>query len=280
VTETALADAKATLQQLQASLDQANVNLSYTKIHAPISGVVTQRSVDVGQTVAASLNAPVLFIIAQDLTEMEVDANVDEADIGQVKDGEEVSFTVDAFPGEKFHGTVTMVRLNPIIQQNVVTYTVVISAQNKEEKLFPGMTATVTITNASVQDVIRIPSAALRFTPPTEGPVPSTTTQTSRPQGQGGAGQSRDKTVTRMASGTIYRRVNAPVKSGEMPKLEPIKVQLGITDGLNTEVRSSDKPLNAGDSIAIGSIIPSKPGGAANAPGANPFGTPGGGRGR
>ncbi len=166
ISETALADAKATVQQMQASLDQANVNLSYTKIHAPISGVVTQRSVDVGQTVAASLNAPVLFIIAEDLTEMEVQANVDEADIGQVKQGEDVSFTVDAFSGEKFHGIVKLVRLNPVIQSNVVTYTVIISAQNKEEKLFPGMTATVTITNSAVQDALRVPTAATRFTPP------------------------------------------------------------------------------------------------------------------
>ena len=113
-TTTAL-DSKSTVQQMQAALDQAKVNLSYTKIHAPISGVVTQRSVDVGQTVAASLNAPVLFIIAQDLTEMEVQANVDEADIGQVKQGQSVTFTVDAFSGEKFHGVVKLVRLNPII---------------------------------------------------------------------------------------------------------------------------------------------------------------------
>ena len=275
-TTTAL-DSKSTVQQMQAALDQAKVNLSYTKIHAPISGVVTQRSVDVGQTVAASLNAPVLFIIAQDLTEMEVQANVDEADIGQVKQGQSVTFTVDAFSGEKFHGVVKLVRLNPIIQQNVVTYTVVISAQNKEEKLFPGMTATVTITNSAVQDVIRIPAAAIRFTPPLpEGTM--SPSQALRPQGnavQGGGGNWKDRVPggNRSNGGTIYRRIASAANPGEMPKLEAIKVQLGISDGMNAEVLSSDKPLTPGDSIGVGSILPSKPG-AVPAPSSNPFGAP------
>jgi HlyD family secretion protein len=282
ITETALADAKATVQQLKASLDQANVNLSYTKIHAPISGIVTQRSVDVGQTVAASLSAPVLFIIAEDLTEMEVDANVDEADIGQVKQGEDVTFTVDAFPGEKFHGTVKMVRLNPVIQQNVVTYTVVISAQNKEEKLFPGMTATVTIVNASVQDVIRVPTAATRFTPPNmdNTAIQPTGRMANRDSSQG----KKDSSIVgrpRIQSNTaiIYRRSSKQVKPGDVPELEPIQIKTGISDGMLTEVLSSVPGLNPGDSIAVGIVMPSK-GPAANAPGTNPFGTaprPGGG---
>jgi HlyD family secretion protein len=278
VTETALADAKATLQQLQAALDQAHVNLSYTKIHAPISGIVTQRSVDVGQTVAASLSAPVLFIIAEDMTEMEVQANVDEADIGQVIQGEDVSFTVDAFPGERFHGIVKMVRLNPVITSNVVTYTVVISAQNKEEKLFPGMTATVTITNSSVQDVIRIPAAATRFTPPD---METATASKSTPSGNHDTTRAKRDTShaaarqgRRDSSATIYRRSNNPVKSGEMPVMEPVKIKIGLTDGLYTQVVWSDKPLNPGDSIAVGMIMPAKASGAATAPGTNPFGTP------
>ncbi|MFI5263724.1 MAG: efflux RND transporter periplasmic adaptor subunit, partial [Candidatus Kapaibacterium sp.] len=278
VTETALADAKATVQQLQAALDQANVNLSYTKIHAPISGIVTQRSVDVGQTVAASLSAPVLFIIAEDLTEMEVDAAVDEADVGQVKQGEDVTFTVDAFPGEKFHGIVKMVRLNPVITSNVVTYTVVITAQNKEEKLFPGMTATVTITNSAVMDVLRIPAAATRFTPPNMD-----NTSITKAANLAVRDTSRNKRDTaRMASGhgrrdssaLIYRKSNTPVKAGEIPILEPVRIKMGLTDGMYTEIISSDKPLNVGDSIAVGSIMPTKSSGTANAPGTNPFGTP------
>jgi HlyD family secretion protein len=277
LTETALADAKATLQQLQASLDQANVNLSYTKIHAPISGIVTQRSIDVGQTVAASLSAPVLFIIAEDLTEMEVDAAVDEADVGQVKQGEDVTFTVDAFPGEKFHGIVKMVRLNPVITSNVVTYTVVITAQNKEEKLYPGMTATVTIVNSAVQDVIRIPAAAARFTPPYMDNAPSAQASHS-----GNHDSSRSKGDTshigrqhgNSNSAVIYRRTNKPVKPGDMPELEAVKITIGISDGMLTEVLSSDKPLNLGDSIAVGSIMPTNKSAAANAPGTNPFGTP------
>jgi HlyD family secretion protein len=279
VTETALADAKATLQQLQASLDQANVNLSYTKIHAPISGIVTQRSVDVGQTVAASLSAPVLFIIAEDLAEMEVDAAVDEADVGQVKQGEDVTFTVDAFPGEKFHGIVKMVRLNPVVTSNVVTYTVVITAPNKEEKLFPGMTATVTIVNSAVQDVVRIPAAAIRFTPP--GMENSSGTSASQSSGPKNRDSTRSKGDTSRAGkqhgnsgmAVIYRKSNKPVKPGEMPELEPIKIKTGISDGMLTEVLSSDIPLNIGDSIAVGIVVPQKTSGS-NAPGTNPFGTP------
>lgn len=280
---TTYSTSQATVKQMQASLDQANVNLSYTKIHAPISGVVTQRSVDVGQTVAASLNAPVLFIIAEDLQEMEVQANVDEADIGQVKRGEDVSFTVDAFSGEKFRGIVKMVRLNPVIQSNVVTYTVVISAQNKEEKLFPGMTATVTITNSAVQDAMRVPTAATRFTPPNMDNAPAV--QTSRSATRDTAKNKGDSSRIGKGRGNsnmaiIYRRSGKPVKPGEMPELEPVKIKTGISDGMFIEILSSDLPLNVGDSIAVGSIIPASKTPAANAPGTNPFGTqprPGGG---
>ncbi|MDP4220743.1 MAG: efflux RND transporter periplasmic adaptor subunit [Bacteroidota bacterium] len=276
VAATTYETAQSTVKQMKAALDQAQVNLSYTRIHAPISGVVTQRSVDVGQTVAASLNAPVLFIIAEDLQEMEVQANVDEADIGQVKQGEDVSFTVDAFPGEKFHGNVKMVRLNPIIQQNVVTYTVVISAQNKEEKLFPGMTATVTIVNSAVQDVIRVPVAATRFTPPNleasaepaQGPR-SGKRDSTRAKGDSTSRGGRQRSNT----ATIYRRSNKPVQPGEVPVMEPVKIKMGISDGMLTEVLSSDPQLNLGDSIAVGSVLPAKTG-ATSAPGTNPFGTP------
>ncbi len=212
---------------------------------------------------------------------MEVQANVDEADIGQVKQGEDVSFTVDAFSGEKFHGIVKLVRLNPVIQSNVVTYTVIISAQNKEEKLFPGMTATVTITNSAVQDALRVPTAATRFTSPSADnnatPPSSRTHDTTKIKGDSSRiGRSRGNSN----SAIIYRRSNKPVKSGEMPELEAVKIKTGISDGMFIEILSSDSPLNPGDSIAVGMIMSSNKTPAANAPGANPFGTqprPGGG---
>jgi HlyD family secretion protein len=283
--ETTYLTSQASVKQTKAALDQANVNLSYTQIHAPISGVVTQRSVDVGQTVAASLNAPVLFIIAEDLREMEVQANVDEADIGQVKQNENVSFTVDAFPGEKFNGMVKMVRLNPVVQQNVVTYTVIISAQNPEEKLFPGMTATVAIVNASAENVIRIPSAAMRFIPPnmdnSAGPKSPRTFNRDSLRAKGG-----DSTRSRRGGGggdfaIIYKKSTAPNQNPENPTMEPVRIKAGISDGMFSQVLWSDKPLTPGDSIAVGSITPSKTG-TPNMPGTNPFGTsprPGGGGG-
>jgi HlyD family secretion protein len=281
-TDNILADAKSNVKQQKASLDQAKVNLSYTKIMAPISGIVTQRSVDVGQTVAASLSAPVLFIIAEDLKYMEVDANVDEADVGQVRDSEDVTFTVDAFPGEKFHGTVKMVRLNPIVTSNVVTYTVVITAPNPNEKLFPGMTATVSIVNASVQNVLRVPVAATRFTPPgleASAAKPAGMGDTSKMKMKGDSSKTRQRPA-RSEFSTIYRRAANQKPNAITPELEPIKVKTGISDGMLSEIVWSEKPINPGDSIAVGAIVASKA--AANAPGSNPFGTaprPGGGGG-
>src|SRR5207244_2700690 len=137
-----LQDAQAAVKQTQASLDQAEVNLGYTTIKSPVDGVVQARNVDKGQTVAAGLNVTTMFVIAEDLTKMQVSANVDEADIGAVQPGQDVKFTVDAYPGEPFTGTVTQVRINPITQQNVVTYAVIIMTENQHETLLPGVTAT------------------------------------------------------------------------------------------------------------------------------------------
>ena len=163
---TAEQTAKASLKQNQAALDRAVVNLRYATIYAPISGVVISRNVDVGQTVAASLSAPTLFSIANDLRMMQVQASVDEADIGNVTIGQDVTFRVDAFPDREFHGTVAQVRLAPIVTQNVVTYSVIINVKNDDLKLMPGMTATVSIEVASRDDVLRVPIQAIRFTPP------------------------------------------------------------------------------------------------------------------
>lgn len=165
---TNLEAAKANLAQAKAALQRAEVNLRYATIKAPISGVVISRNVDVGQTVAASLQAPTLFTIAQDLRKMQVQASVDEADIGSVTVGQAVTFRVDAYPELTFKGVVSQIRLAPVVTQGVVTYTVIIDVDNTDLKLMPGMTATVSIQVASKEDVLRAPVQALRFMPPPE----------------------------------------------------------------------------------------------------------------
>ncbi|MBO0858044.1 MAG: efflux RND transporter periplasmic adaptor subunit [Chloracidobacterium sp.] len=157
--------AEAQIQQIQSALEMAKVNLSYTTITSPIDGIVVARSVDKGQTVAASLQAPTLFTIANDLTQMQVIANIDQADIGVINQTNRVSFTVDAFPGHNFGGTINQIRLSPQNVQNVITYNVVIDVQNPELKLKPGMTANLTLTIAERQDTLKIANAALRFRP-------------------------------------------------------------------------------------------------------------------
>ena len=184
--KTALEAAKAQVQsaqamvvQAQASLSMSEVNLEHTVITAPIDGIVTSRSVDVGQTVAASLQSPTLFIIAADLTKMQVNANIDEADVGRIRPGQHVTFHVDAYPTEEFTGTVAQIRLQPVVVQNVTTYGTVIDVPNPELKLKPGMTANVKVEIARRTDVLRIPNATLRFRPTAEvfaalnQPVPS-----------------------------------------------------------------------------------------------------------
>jgi len=167
--DTALANlhqAEAAVQIRQASLDNAKVNLSRCTIYSPVDGTVISRSVDVGQTVAASLSAPVLFVIANDLTQMQIDANVSEADIGGVEEGQTVNFTVDAFPDRRFTGKVRQIRNSPTVVQNVVTYNTVIDVSNPDLKLRPGMTANASIVTAQRNGVLKIPNATLRFRPP------------------------------------------------------------------------------------------------------------------
>jgi HlyD family secretion protein len=155
----------ATVTQSQATLNQNQVNLEHTIITAPIDGIVTQRSVDVGQTVAASLQSPTLFIIAADLTKMQVNANIDEADVGRIRPSQNVTFRVDAYPTEDFHGQVAQIRLQPVVVQNVTTYGTVIDVPNPQLKLKPGMTANVKIEIAKKSNIPRVPNAALRFRP-------------------------------------------------------------------------------------------------------------------
>jgi HlyD family secretion protein len=172
---------KAGVKQAEASLQEARINIGYTDITSPVDGVVVSRNVDVGQTVAASFQTPTLFLIAQDLTKMQVDTNVSESDIGGVRDGQEASFTVDAYAGRTFHGRVAQVRNAPITVQNVVTYDVVIAVNNPDLALKPGMTATATITTARADDVLKIPLRALRFNPsrkPRAEETPGTATRT------------------------------------------------------------------------------------------------------
>ncbi|MEE3201802.1 MAG: efflux RND transporter periplasmic adaptor subunit, partial [Acidobacteriota bacterium] len=188
--EAQIKSAEAQVVQAQATLSQNELTLEHTVIRSPIDGIITSRLVDVGQTVAASLQAPELFVIAADLTKMRVIANIDESDVGRIRPNQRVTFTVDAFPGDDFEGTVSQIRLEPVVQQNVVTYATVIDAPNAELKLKPGMTATVSIEIARRDGVIRIPASALRFRPSAamfaalKQPLPPSWQETSSRQSQ------------------------------------------------------------------------------------------------
>ncbi|MSO36363.1 MAG: HlyD family efflux transporter periplasmic adaptor subunit [Acidobacteria bacterium] len=166
--QASVTQSQAAVTQAEASVNQSQVNRDHTVIKAPIDGIVTQRSVDVGQTVAASMSAPTLFVIAADLTEMQVNANIDEADVGRIRPGQHVTFRVDAYPTDNFQGTVTQIRLQPVVVQNVTTYGTVITVPNQQLKLKPGMTANVKIEIAKRTNTLRIANAALRFRPTTE----------------------------------------------------------------------------------------------------------------
>jgi HlyD family secretion protein len=186
VAQAAHESARAQVQQKDAALRQTQVDLDHTTIRAPVDGVVVSRQVDVGQTVAASLQAPVLFTIAQDLTRMQVETSVDEADIGRIKLDDRATFTVDAFPGETFVGTVTQIRKAALVVQNVVTYTVVVAVSNPTGKLVPGMTANVKLVTAEKSSVLRVPNAALRFRPPgAEAGAPDAQPRGGGPSGGG-----------------------------------------------------------------------------------------------
>ena len=236
--------AEAQVAQSKAAADKDRVNLAYTTIRSPVSGIVVDRVVDLGQTVAASLQTPVLIKIAQDLSEMRIDSSFAEADIGSIKEGQKVRFTVDAFPNRSFQGEVQQIRLNATTQQNVVTYNVRVSLSNPEQILLPGMTAYVNIAVQSRQDVLLVPNAALRFKP---ADLPAATDPSkaaageARPNGPGaGGGKPGRKRDT--ASGTVYI-----IEGGE---LKPVSIQLGITDNRSTEVVGGD--LKPGDKVIAG----------------------------
>ena len=243
--------AQAQLAQARATLTQAEVNLQKTVITSPIDGIVIARSVDVGQTVAASLQAPTIFSIAADLSEMQVKTNVDESDLGNVRDGQIVSFRVDAYPTRTFTGRVTQIRLDPVVAQNVVTYAAIISAANPALELKPGMTANVTIEVSRKDNVLRVPSAALRFRP-TEATLEALgqDTKVLNPARGNGAAPAKP------SSGVVY------MFDGQ---LHAIPVTLGVSDGVNTEVSSDG--LHEGVVLATRvAEAAAKPSGAASSP--------------
>lgn len=216
--EAQLVNAKAARDQRQATLDSAEIDLERTKIRSPIDGVVINRAVDQGQTVAASLSSPVLFDIAQDLTNIQIEANVDEADIGNVNEGNEVSFNVDAFPDMSFSGQVKQVRLAPNESNNVVTYTVIITARNPGRKLLPGMTAIVEIVTGVGNDVMRAPNDAVRFKPAAGSELAKKSATVS---GEGAAGRPRGG-----------------------PDMKKLKSELGLDDAQTRMIESETKSLS------------------------------------
>jgi len=255
-----LHQAEANVKIKQGALDKAKADLDHCTITSPIDGIVISRNVDVGQTVAASLQAPIIFQIANDLTKMQIDSNVAEADVGVLEVGQDVDFTVDAFPMRTFHGKVVQVRNAPITVQNVVTYDTVIGVSNPDLKLKPGMTANVSIIVAQKESVLQIKNAALRYRPAEATPAEMSSSKgasggpTSRTAGgaQRGAGRER-----RPSERTVY------VLSDGRPN--PVQIKTGISDGVVTEVIEG---LKEGDRVVTAELASKSP---ATSPPPNPF---------
>ena len=222
---------RAAIDQQEATLKQAQLNLDYTDIRSPVDGTVVARNVDVGQTVAASFQTPVLFLVAQDLTKMQVDASVSESDIGYVKNGESAEFKVDAFPDRVFQGVVGQVRQAPITVQNVVTYDVVVNVDNPELLLKPGMTANVTIITARRDQVVRLPLDALRFHP---------------------RGARAASAADPVSGSDAFSSHQARVWIASVGGIKPVTVSVGLDDGANVEVLSG--PLKPGDQVVTDEI--------------------------
>ena len=221
--------AQAQVKQAEAQLAKDRTNLDYSVIRSPVSGVVVNRAVDIGQTVAASFQTPTLFQIAQDLSKMQIDSSFAEADVGSIKVGQPVQFTVDAFPERTFHASVRQVRLNPTTVQNVVTYDVVVAVDNPDQILMPGMTAYVNVQVAQHKDVLTVPNAALRYRPADAAEV---------------AARAKPPARAEARSGTAYVL--------EAGKLRVVPVQTGISDGRVTEIVAGD--LKDGDAVVVGAL--------------------------
>ncbi|HLW52406.1 MAG TPA: efflux RND transporter periplasmic adaptor subunit [Candidatus Angelobacter sp.] len=260
--------ARAQVLQKEAAVQVAQTNLDYTTIRAPIDGTVVARSVDVGQTVAASLQAPTLFTIAQDLTKMQVYAKTDESDVGQIRAGQKVAFKVDAYPRDTFSGTVSQVRMNSTIVQNVVTYDTIIDFDNPELKLFPGMTAYVTIPVATAANVIKVPNGALRYKPDLAADeiralmqkygIPENAQRSAKPEevpsaAPGPGSPASKKAATRPQA--QQSRGDAQIVWKLLPdsSLEPVRIRTGITDHTFTElVQPVNGNLADGDNLVTG----------------------------
>ena len=295
-------NAIANLKTAQAGYDKAMVNLNYATIYSPISGVILNRAVDQGQTVAASFNTPNLFTIGNDLTQMQVQANVDEADIGQVRDNQPVDFNVDAYPNETFKGTVRQIRLQPVVTSNVVTYTVIVDAPNPGLKLMPGMTANITVLTQEVDSVLTVPGKALRFVPDAAflaeymkntpygqrqrggtgaqaGMRGQNRSQTD-PNEQGGDAQGRMTGGTGTTGQTGFQGQGGEMQAGGQQAKKPVflwimrddtvhrvRVTVGSADAMNTEIKSG---IKEGDEVIL-SMTPVTKATAATAATRSPF---------
>jgi HlyD family secretion protein len=270
--------AKAAVDVAQASLAQAQTDLRNSKIVAPIDGVVVDRQYDVGQPVAASFQAPTIFTIAQDLTKMQVSADVSESDIGLCKVGQPVRFTVDAYPDQTFRGRIAQIRLNATVNQNVVTYPVIIEVSNEDLALRPSMTANVTIDVATVKDVLRVPNAALRFRPENAvaaGPTPSPEERAARAGGgPGNANATRQFGQSAGGGGKPKKSVNQQtvytVAADGIGDPKPISIRTGISDGRFTQVASGE--LKPGETVVVGLATTKADASTGNRPGGGPGG--------
>lgn len=262
-TESAYAIAASGVKSAQVAVDRARQNLAYTDILAPIDGVVVERNVDLGQTVAASLSAPQLFLIANDLAKMEILVKVDESDIGSIRQGQPVTFTVQALPRETFRGTVKQVRLQSATQENVVSYTVVVAVDNRDGKLLPGMTASTDFLVQSADDVLTVSNAALRFTPPADAKAPAQNAEVGRSDaartGATGTRRQRANGVARGQRGRLFYlddsgkiatlRVETGISDGKVTQIsgsglrEGMKVITGVTNGSDTPATASSGPF-------------------------------------
>lgn len=248
--EAQLAVAEAQVKAAAATLKAADLDLSYTVIRSPVDGIVIARNVEVGQTVAASFATPNLFVIARDLTHMQVDTNVSESDVGGITEGIDAVFTVDAYPGRRFQGRVRQVRNSPIVVQNVVTYNVVVEVANADLALKPGMTATVSIIVARRDRVLKIPNAALRFQPPRPARAdrddgPGVSARPPTPQAAPPEHRGPDEAAQTVRTAWILDPSGHPM---------PVTLEAGISDGVTTEVLGG--PLKEGDQVLVGLDVP------------------------
>ncbi|MGC2475680.1 MAG: efflux RND transporter periplasmic adaptor subunit [Candidatus Sulfotelmatobacter sp.] len=273
--------AEAQVQQREAAVSVAQTNLDYTTIRAPINGTVIARNVDVGQTVAASLQAPTLFTIAQDLTKMQVYASTDESDVGAIRPNQRVTFKVDAYPKESFSGLVSQVRMNATTVQNVVTYNTIIDFDNPEMKLFPGMTAYITIPVTSAMNVLRVPNGALRYKPDMTAAeirvlyqkyglgsageahsIGKQQTESATPESSGGTVNAKGRTAQQEKTSRLVHIADPPMDVAVLWKLrpdetlEPIRIRSGITDHTVTEVAELfNGSLMDNDELVTGSVL-------------------------